>query len=184
MHRAWRGTAWSANLRTLALAFAMTACTKAESPSADSARYAGSLAGASSSAQSPGAGAATQTTRAAACPKTGHWIDCQVRERLIRSGLAPHDTTREALPALGPAPLVYRLGRGGLAVYLFADSTARARAAATLDTVKYVRAPRGPTVLSQATVIENDNLLGLLFSKNEQQIERVSDALTAGAPQP
>jgi hypothetical protein len=33
-------------------------------------------------------------------------------------------------------------------------------------------------------VIENDNLLALLFSKNEQQIERVSDALTAGPPQP
>jgi hypothetical protein len=39
-------------------------------------------------------------------------------------------------------------------------------------------------VLSQATVIENDNLLALLFSQNDQQIERVSDALTAGAPQP
>jgi hypothetical protein len=107
-----------------------------------------------------------------------------VRERLIRSGLAPRDTTRETLPTLGPAPLVYRLGKGGLAVYLFADSGARTRAAGTLDTVKYVRAPGGPTVLSQATVIENDNLLGLLFSKNDQQIERVSDALTAGAPQP
>lgn len=107
-----------------------------------------------------------------------------MRERLTRSGLAPHDTTREALPALGPAPLVFRLGKGSLAVYLFPDSAARIRAAGTLDTVKYVRAPRGLTMLSQATVIENDNLLGLLFSKNDQQIERVSDALTAGAPQP
>jgi len=51
-------------------------------------------------------------------------------------------------------------------------------------TVKYARAARAPTMFTQATVIENDNLLGLLFSKNEQQIERVSDALTAGAPQP
>jgi hypothetical protein len=107
-----------------------------------------------------------------------------VRERLIRSGLAPHDTVRESLPSLGPSALVYRLGRGALAVYLFPDSAARARAASSLDTVKYVRAPRGPTMYSQATVIENDNLLGLLFSKNDQQIERVSDALTAGAPQP
>lgn len=107
-----------------------------------------------------------------------------MRERLIRSGLAPRDTTRAGLPALGPAPFVYRLGRGGLAVYLFADSGARARAAGTLDTVKYAPASAGPTMLSQAMVIENDNLLGLLFSKNDQQIERVSDALTAGAPQP
>ena len=107
-----------------------------------------------------------------------------MRERLIRSGLVPHDTSREALPTLGPSPHVYRIGRGGLAVYLFPDSAARARAASSLDTVKYVRAPGSPTMFSQATVIENDNLLGLLFSKNEQQIERVSDALTAGAPQP
>jgi hypothetical protein len=33
-------------------------------------------------------------------------------------------------------------------------------------------------------VIENDNLLALLFGKNEHQRERVSDALTAGPPQP
>ena len=179
-----RGAARRAHLRTIALAFAVSACTKAESPAADSARSAGSPSGAPAPGQSAGAGAATQETRAQPCPKTGHWSDCHVRERLIRSGLAPHDTTREALPALGPAPIVYRLGKGGLAVYIFADSTARTRAAASLDTVKYVRAPRGPTMLSQATVIENDNLIGLLFSKNEQQIERVSDALTAGAPQP
>ena len=118
------------------------------------------------------------------CPKTGHWADCHVRERLVRSGLAPRDTTREALPTLGPKPVILRLGRGALAVYLFADSAARARAATRLDTVEYVRAPNPPTMRSQATVIENDNLLALLFSKNEQQIERVSDALMAGAPQP
>jgi len=182
MRHVGRGAARRAHLRTIALALAVSACTKADSPAADSARSAGSPSGALG--QSTGAGAATQETRAQPCPKTGHWRDCHVRERLIRSGLAPHDTTREALPALGPAPIVYRLGKGGLAVYIFADSTARTRAAASLDTVKYVRAPRGPTMLSQATVIENDNLIGLLFSKNEQQIERVSDALTAGAPQP
>ena len=182
MRHVGRGAARRAHLPTIALAFAVSACTKSESPAVDSARSGGSPSGAPR--QSAGAGAATQETRAQPCPKTGHWRDCHVRERLIRSGLAPRDTTREALPALGPAPIVYRLGRGGLAVYIFADSTARTRAAASLDTVKYVRAPRGPTMLSQATVIENDNLIGLLFSKNEQQIERVSDALTAGAPQP
>lgn len=184
MHGVRRGAAWSAQLRPLALAFAVSACTKAESPVVDSARSTGSARGASSPAQSAGGGADTRETRAPQCPKTGHWSECHVRERLIRSGLAPRDTTHAALPALGPAPFVYRLGRGNLAVYIFADSTARTRAAASLDTVKYVRAPRGPTILSQATVIENDNLLGLLFGKNEQQIERVSDALTAGAPQP
>lgn len=183
MHHARRDTASSALSFALAVALVMAACSKAKSPAADSARSAGSSA-ASSSGQGQRAGATASEPRAAPCPKTGHWIDCQVRERLTRSGLAPHDTAHEALPTLGPAPLVYRLGKGALAVYLFPDSSARIRAAGTLDTVKYVRAPRGPTMLSVATVVENDNLLGLLFSKNDQQIERVSDALTAGAPQP
>ena len=184
MRRAWHGATWRARLPAIALAFAASACTKSEPSPAASARPAGSTAEVSSSGPAVGAGAAAQERRAPGCPRTGHWIDCQVRERLIRSGLAPHDTSREALPALGPLPIVYRLGRGGLAVYLFPDSAARARAASSLDTVKYVRAPRAPTMFTQATVIENDNLLGLLFSKNEQQVERVSDALTAGAPQP
>jgi hypothetical protein len=183
MRRMGRGASRRARLRTIALAFAASACTKSEPSSADSARAAGST-GEASSGGAASAGAAAQESRAPACPRTGHWIACQVRERLTRSGLAPHDTSREALPTLGPSPLVYRLGRGGLAVYLFPDSAARARAASQLDTVKYVRAPRAQTMFSRATVIENDNLLGLLFSKNEQQIERVSDALTAGAPQP
>lgn len=182
MRRARLGATCRTHLRALALAFAASACTKSEPSPAASARTA-ATAEAPSSVPGASAGTAAQETRAP-CPRTGHWIDCQVRQRLIRSGLAPHDTSREALPALGPSPIVYRLGRGWLAVYLFPDSAARARAASSLDTVKYVRAPRPPTMFSQATVIENDNLLGLLFSKNEQQIERVSDALTAGAPQP
>jgi hypothetical protein len=183
MHRGRRDEARRARIRAVALAFAVSACTRGDAPRADSARSTASAPGTASSAQTPG-DSAPEAPRASPCPKTGHWIDCQVRERLIRSGLAPHDTSRDALPSLGPTPFVYRLGKGGLAVYLFPDSTARTRAAGSLDTVKYVRAPHGPTMLSQATVIENDNLLGLLFSKNEQQIERVSDALTAGAPQP
>ena len=183
MGRSRREASRCARASALVLSLAAGACAKS-APSTDSARSANAGSDASGAAQAVGSGAAMQQPSKPACPKTGHWIDCQVRERLIRSGLAPHDTTRAALPSLGPAPLVYRLGKGGLAVYLFADSAARARAAATLDTVKYVRAERGPTVLSQATTIENDNLLGLLFSKNDQQIERVSDALTAGPPQP
>ena len=189
MVRVRRGAGRIARWCALALASTLSACATRDTPKADSARTAVSASGVSApgvsaSASAPAAGATTDGARTPPCPKTGHWLDCQVRERLIRSGLAPRDTTREALPALGPAPLVYRLGKGGLAVYLFPDSTARSRAATSLDTVKYVRAPHGPTVLSQATVIQNDNLLGLLFSKNDQQIERVSDALTAGAPQP
>lgn len=158
------------------LVVAAAGCGKSEAPPTDSARPVAAPVAA--------AGNANADPHKPACPKTGHWVDCQVRERLIRSGLAPRDTTRDALPSLGPQPAVYRLGRGGLVVYLFDDAATRGRAATRLDTVKFVRAPHPPTMRSEATVIENDNLLALLFSKNEQQIERVSDALMAGPPQP
>jgi hypothetical protein len=166
-------------VRTLGLAAAValaSACRGSErAPAADSAakaQAAGPVASASPNSAKP------------ACERTGHWIPCQVRQRLERSGLAPRDTTAPDLPALGPTPAVFRLGKGSLAVYLFADSTARARAATKLDTVTFVGAERPLTMLSRATVIQNDNLLALLYSKNEQQRERVSDALMAGPPQP
>ncbi|HEU4720807.1 MAG TPA: hypothetical protein VFS59_05535 [Gemmatimonadaceae bacterium] len=165
----------------LALLVVAGACGRTDAPASESAR---SMAAAPAPAGSAAGGVAEGDPRKPACPKTGQWAECHVRERLIRSGLAPRDTSREALPELGPAPTVHRLGRGMLAVYLFQDTLARARAAATLDSVKYVPVATGPTMRSEAMVIENANLLALLFSKNDQQIERVSDALTAGPPQP
>lgn len=143
-------------------------------PAADSAHAPAAL---------PAANAASGAARPA-CERTGHWIPCQVRQRLERSGLAPRDTNAKDQPALGPTPAVFRVGKGSLAVYLFADSVARARAATQLDTVTFVGSDRPLTMLSKATVIQNDNLLALLYSKNEQQRERVSDALMAGPPQP
>jgi hypothetical protein len=71
-----------------------------------------------------------------------------------------------------------------LVVYLFADSASRSRASRQLDSTKYVADTLPLTIQSQATVVQNDNLLALLFGKNEHQRERVSDALTAGPPQP
>ena len=118
------------------------------------------------------------------CPSTGHWIPCQVKRRLDQAGLAPRDSSLNGLPSLGPTPSVYVVGTSGLAVYLFPDSLARRRAAGSLDTAKFV-APSAPlTMRNEATAIQNDNLLALLYSQREQQRERVSDALMAGAPQP
>jgi len=171
--------AWARRVRTLSLAavVALTgACGKSErAPAADTSARAPAVA--SGASVTPG-GARP------ACERTGHWIPCQVRQRLERSGLVLRDTTATDLPTLGPAPTAFRVGKGSLAIYLFADSTARARAATKLDTVTFVGADRPLTMLSKATVIQNDNLLALLFSKNEQQRERVSDALMAGPPQP
>lgn len=121
---------------------------------------------------------------APACPATGHWSSCAVVKRLESAGVAPQATTSlPDLPTLGATPTLFKVGTSGLAIYLFADSTQRARAARTLDTNKYVSAARELTMRGETTSIQNDNLLALLFSRSEQQRERVSDALTAGPPQ-
>ena len=155
---------------TLALS---SACARERAASADSAHAA---------AVGP---SVVRVAGVAACPRTGHWTSCQVRDRIDRAGLAPFDSVVESgLPALGPKPIVYRVNRAGLAIYLFADSVTRARAGRLLDTARFVSSALPLTPRSEGTVIENDNLLALLFGKNDHQRDRVADALTAGPPQP
>jgi hypothetical protein len=108
-----------------------------------------------------------------------------VLKRLESAGVAPQKASElPDLPDLGARPTLFKVGRSGLAVYLFADSTARGRAARTLDTLHYVSAAKELTMRGETTAIQNDNLLALLYSRSEQQRERVSDALMAGPPQP
>ena len=119
------------------------------------------------------------------CPGTGHWTPCAVRKRLDAAGVAPQTATElPDLPKFDVPPALYTVGKSGLAIYLFADSSARARAAATLDTLHFIPAAKELTMRGETTAIQNDNLLALLFSRMEQQRERVSDALLAGPPQP
>ena len=87
-------------------------------------------------------------------------------------------------PGNPKTPIIYQVGSAGLAVYLFPDTGARARAVRSLDTARFIAPARALSMRGEATAIQSDNLLALLFSRNEQQRERVSDALTAGPPQP
>jgi len=108
-----------------------------------------------------------------------------VKLRLEASGLAPQlDTSQTDLPELGVPPTRYMVGRSSLAVYLFADTTARARAARSLDSTKFIAPTAALSMRGEATAVQNDNLLALLFSRNDLQRERVSDTFVAGAPQP
>lgn len=119
------------------------------------------------------------------CPGTGHWTNCAVLKRLEAAGVAPQVASElPDLPDIGAKPMLLKVGKSGLAVYLFADSTSRARAARTLDTLRYISAAKQLTMRGETTAIQNDNLLALLYSRGEQQRERVSDAFMAGAPQP
>ncbi len=160
--------------RALLIVLAVAGCGRERAPAQDS-------AGAAAIASSP------TTARAAApeCARTGHWVPCAVQKRLEQSGLAPLKADKiDALPKVGPAPLLYRVGNAELAVFIFADTLARHRAAAALDTAAFIAPSRDLSMHNETTAIQNDNLLALLYSRNEHQRERVADAITAGPPQP
>ena len=53
-----------------------------------------------------------------------------------------------------------------------------------IDRKQFVGATQEQSIKRERTLIENANLVGLLTSLNSHQRERVSDALTAGPPQP
>ncbi len=137
--------------------------------------------------------AATANTTAAAapggaptCQRTGHWSECTVRIKLDQAGLAPQAGADKVgdLPTLAVKPITLTIGNAGIAYYLYPDAVSRHSAAAALDTARFIAQTRPVSMKNETTLIENDNVLLLLFSKNEHQRERVSDVITAGPPQP
>ncbi len=120
------------------------------------------------------------------CARTGHWGECQLRIRLEQSGLAPLATTEKVgdMPHIASPSVSFRIGAAGMIAYFFADTLARHSAAAALDTSMFIPPSRTVGMHAAATAIESDNMLAVLFSRNEHQRERVADAITAGPPQP
>jgi hypothetical protein len=80
--------------------------------------------------------------------------------------------------------LLVRVGNSELELFIYADDDARKRDEAALDREKYVEYPRPVPMRPLPTLIRSVNLLAILHSRNEHQRERVSDAITAGPPQP
>lgn len=123
------------------------------------------------------------------CPATGLWAECSVLYRLDRAGIAPHlepnEKVQEKSLGTGATTFVMKIGASArLEVFLYPDSTTRVADEAKLDRTQFVGATSEQTIKRERTLIENANLVGLLTSINSHQRERVSDALTAGAPQP
>lgn len=81
-------------------------------------------------------------------------------------------------------PVVYTLGSSRLEIFLYADEAALARDLASMDTVMV--APLGTASSWEAAplLIRSGNLAAVLLTQNPRQAERLSLALTAGAPQP
>jgi hypothetical protein len=161
--------------RWLAVLFALAAC---EKPAKESRAVETKSAPPAPLAVGPGA---------SGCPATGLWAECSILYRLERSGLAPRvdSAGRADEKALSGRSLVIKFGTTSrLEVFLYSDSAARIVDAKKLDRTTLVRGTDQQTLRRERTLIENANLIGLLSSINDRLRERVSDALTAGAPQP
>ena len=119
------------------------------------------------------------------CPRTGKWALCSVEKRLERSGFVvrpvPGDVPRRA--GFSVAPAAYRLGQSRLEVFVYADEQTLSRDVEKLDTVTV--APRGAAGNWGAvpTFVRSGNLVAVFLTDNATQAERLSLALTAGAPQ-
>jgi hypothetical protein len=79
---------------------------------------------------------------------------------------------------------VYALGRARLEVFIYPDEATLGRDVAKMDTV--LAAPRGLTNDWEIPprFMRSANLVAVLMTRNELQAERVTLAITAGAPQP
>lgn len=130
-----------------------------------------------------GARPAAQSGR---CPHDGRWRTCSLVDRLDKAGLVPQvDTTAppERLPFFHAPGTVVHLGLGELHTFLYDDTTALTRDLAAFDTVRAT--PRGGSYSwkSTPTFVRSANLVAVLLTPNERQIERVQLALEAGPPQ-
>ena len=141
-------------------------------------------------ARTPAATSGAAATSVAAgdtrCPATGKWARCSVLHSLERAGVAPRldSTAKVEEEALHGESFVVKIGQiAKLEVFLYPDSSARVADEAKLDRTQFVNGTATQTIRRERTLIENGNLVGLLTSLNERQRERVSDALSAGAPQ-
>jgi hypothetical protein len=109
-----------------------------------------------------------------------------VEKRLIQSGfvLVPVKGTPTRRPGYSVLPAVYQLGESHLEVFLYPNATAAARDVAGLDTL--TASPRGSPGDwgASPTFVRSVNLIAILLTGSPVKAERLSLALTAGAPQP
>jgi len=163
----------------LAMAFSFaTACSKQDAPSPPPTSSPQAIAAAPSPSPGP---------PGPACPATGLWAECSVIYHLDRAGLAPH-VDPGASPAeqvLSVKPVSLKIGQTAvLELYIYPDTATRVADGRRLDRTQYVSGTAPQTMRRERTLIESANVIGLLTSLNGHQRERVSDALTAGPPQP
>ncbi|MFN2636076.1 MAG: hypothetical protein ABR585_03500 [Gemmatimonadaceae bacterium] len=120
------------------------------------------------------------------CPRTGKWALCSVEKRLEQSGFVvrrvPGNGVRR--PGFSITPEVYALGRSRLEVFIYPDEATLKKDIAGIDTV--TAAPRGAKTAWETTptFLRSANLAAVFLTDNRERAERLTLALTAGAPQP
>jgi hypothetical protein len=138
-------------------------------------------AGVASTSLDSGPGGSTKPK----CEATGRWARCSVEKRLENAGFvlvpAPAAAKRSGFSV---APIAYTLGHARLELFLYPDERALGRDLAQIDTVKV--APVGGTNAWETTpvFVRSANLVAVFLTDNPRQAERLTLALTAGAPQP
>jgi hypothetical protein len=104
-----------------------------------------------------------------------------------RAGLNPRvdSSGTPEFKDLGGSVTMFKIGQmAELELHVYADSAARRAAASKLNRADFVDGEAEQTMRREKTLIESANVIGLLTSLNSHQRERVSDAITAGPPQP
>lgn len=171
------------------LALAVLAACSRSSPDADTSAASTQIASNGESASPPlsaASGTASSSRSAPKCPRTGLWATCSVETRLGQAGFVVRRVTEAAPRRAGfsVAPVAYNLGRTRLEVFIYPSESALAADMARIDTV--TAAPRGGRNpwLMIPTFVHTANLAAVFLTDNPTQAERLTLALTAGAPQP
>ncbi|MEO8910918.1 MAG: hypothetical protein ABI408_11910 [Gemmatimonadaceae bacterium] len=141
---------------------------------------------ASSEATSAPSSDTAPATKAPSCPRTGLWALCSVEKRLQQSGFVLRRATTPGANRSGfsLAPTIYMLGSNRLEVFVYPDEKSLARDWVALDTLQ--ASPRGTSTAweSPPTLVRSANLAAVFLTDSPEKAERLTLALTAGAPQP
>jgi hypothetical protein len=120
------------------------------------------------------------------CPRTGQWATCSIEKRLIQSGfvLVPIKERPARRAGFSVLPSAYQLGKSRLEVFLYPTPEAATRDVAGLDTL--TGSPRGSRGMwgASPTFVRSSNLIAILLTDSQEKADRLSLAITAGAPQP
>jgi hypothetical protein len=168
---------------------AVAACTRSSSEGTEAASSTptpprDSTRPSSSDARFSGPGAGSSPT-SSACPRTGTWALCSVEKRLEQSGFVVRriDVASPHRAGFSVTPAVYTLGPSRLEVFIYPDAAALSADVAKIDTASAT--PRGAPSQWEAapTFVRSGNLAAVFLTDNATQAERLTLALTAGAPQ-